>query len=305
MRRNVFRISFDCVFLRRPCAQIHLSASFGTKRPVAALRYPRHFLTATWTIDYQWIHVCKENAHSPAADRAQREQALINGTSLTERAHRYRLAADGYSSMQYGVPLRLVWTYINGDSAVPMRHRQRMQFKECVESIARAYFSDPARAIFQALDAFPCAPAANRLKDAPDARAPPQSPGAARRQAAPPAGRSFDWPGRPERHAERPGPAHAQPRTDAHSPPARIHPPGASIQNNALRTRYSSGYAQADDAQWPTPAPGRQKSMCRVRFHRSKRDWTGLRRSESLPPRSSPPLRSSARPPDHPARQSA
>lgn len=148
MRRNVFRISFDCVFLRRPCAQIHLSASFGTKRPVAALRYPRHFLTATWTIDYQWIHVCKENAHSPAADRAQREQALINGTSLTERAHRYRLAADGYSSMQYGVPLRLVWTYINGDSAVPMRHRQRMQFKECVERIARAHIFRIQRAQF-------------------------------------------------------------------------------------------------------------------------------------------------------------
>src|SRR5260363_229089 len=277
MRRNVFRISFDCVFLRRPCAQIHLSASFGTKRPVAALRYPRHFLTATWTIDYQWIHVCKENAHSPAADRAQREQALINGTSLTERAHRYRLAADGYSSMQYGVPLRLVWTYINGDSAVPMRHRQRMQFKECVERIARAHIFRIQRAqFFKRWMRF-------------HARPPPQSPGAARRQAAPPAGRSFDWPGRPERHAERPGPAHAQPRTDAHSPPARIHPPGASIQNNALRTRYSSGYAQADDAQWPTPAPGRQKSMCRVRFHRSKRDWTGLRRSESLPPRSSPP----------------
>src|SRR5260364_481431 len=148
MRRNVFRISFDCVFLRRPCAQIPFSASFGTNRPVAALPYPRHFLTATWTIDYQWIHVCKENAHSPPADRAQREQALINGTSLTESAHRYRLAADGYSSMQYGVPLRLVWTYINGDSAVPMRHRQRMQFKECVERIARAHIFRIQRAQF-------------------------------------------------------------------------------------------------------------------------------------------------------------
>src|SRR5260364_260831 len=109
---------------------------------------PTPLLTATWTIDYQWIHVCKENAHSPAADRAQREQALINGTSLTERAHRYRLAADGYSSMQYGVPLRLVWTYINGDSAVPMRHRQRMQFKECVERIARAHIFRIQRAQF-------------------------------------------------------------------------------------------------------------------------------------------------------------
>src|SRR5260364_321648 len=98
--------------------------------------------------DCLWIHVCKENAHSPAADRAQREQALINGTSLTERAHRYRLAADGYSSMQYGVPLRLVWTYINGDSAVPMRHRQRMQFKECVERIARAHIFRIQRAQF-------------------------------------------------------------------------------------------------------------------------------------------------------------